>query len=90
MVRLKAGLTPSLYSVYTKFQFLMVRLKDKSAADEPIYFQFQFLMVRLKALQCGRLRFFCYVSIPYGTIKSICLLTHFRVIGKRFNSLWYD
>ena len=73
MVRLKAAIDLTRTVTFPKFQFLMVRLKAYSAAlGSKTGIAFQFLMVRLKDLEILLILILTHVSIPYGTIKSIC------------------
>ena len=88
MVRLKDDVFVDEPSIIM-FQFHMVRLKGFSASASIPRVEFQFHMVRLKArtiLTKGKLS---WVSIPYGTIKSLEFEVPMPVLCG-FNSIWYD
>ena len=68
---IKRGNPVSAGTDTSRFQFLMVRLKE---APERIGGQnslFQFLMVRLKVISPERSRRMSSISIPYGSIKRL-------------------
>ena len=72
MVRLKAGLTPSFLSVYTMFQFLMVRLKELKSqiySTDVIVVSIPYGTIKSEFIQV-LFSVPLLVSIPYGTIKS--------------------
>ena len=55
------------------FQFLIVQLKAKCLERSNPSLEFQFLIVQLKVIRNNNCYRFFIVSIPYSTIKSVCL-----------------
>ena len=90
LVRLKGSSTRCHTACNHKFQYLLVRLKGGGDIHRRCCaFQFQYLLVRLKGSDYHRQRGESEISIPLGTIKSIC-----PYCGKPteydFNTSWYD